>query len=207
MQLKSLLSISGIVASIESILNQIGCYTMKWNLTNLQALTPGTEVVQLLSEGCENRVDGGKDGRALSGGQQELGDDGNDANGWLGTNWWQGLIEWSHAEAIDQLGGLHGITRGHIESRHIPLDVVVADHGDEPGHLDEEEETLLKLLWTILTEVVLSSIPEMIHVGGMKTNNDLYLNVMGRGGVGWVWTTANNYSLYFSLQRLMQPGS
>ena len=59
------------------------------------------------------------------------------------------------AGTSEHLRVLHGVTRGNIESGHIPLDVVVADHRDEAGHLEAGKDLLREDL---------GSRPEATHV-------------------------------------------
>ena len=111
-------------------------------VSNLKLGARRTEAREFLGEAGQHWIDRREDCSAFSGQQHELGDARHDALTRLWSDADQGRVEVGDQIAVDDLGTLHGLARGHVEAGHIPPNVAVADHRDEPGHPDDDDEKL-----------------------------------------------------------------
>ena len=121
---------------------------MSNNESHLQSLSTAAEVIKLLSEGCQDGVDGREDRAAVAGSHQELGDGRHDADGGLWANRLQSCIQWCQNGTVNDLRLLHGLARCQIESGHVPADVVVTDDRNHPWHHDEVEPRWIRTMKT-----------------------------------------------------------
>ena len=61
--------------------------------------------------------------------EKELGDGSQDQNGALGSDGIQRGIEGGHHGAVDDLRGLHRLSRGHVESSHVTANISITNDG------------------------------------------------------------------------------
>ena len=85
--------------------------------------------MELGGQGRENWIDRRKDGAAIATAEKELGDGSQDQDGALGSDGIQRGIEGGHHGAVDDLRGLHGLSRGHVESSHITANISITNDG------------------------------------------------------------------------------
>ena len=97
---------------------------------NLEIRPWVAETNDLMGEVSQKRVDWREDGSAVAGGQQEVGDRGHDADGGVGPNVVEDSADGTGAVVVEDLSGLHGLSRCDIESGHISSDISVTHYGD-----------------------------------------------------------------------------
>ena len=109
---------------------------------NLDSWMSLAENRQRWEERGERRVNRGEDGAAVTSWQKQVGNCCNDANRGLGPHLAQGLLNGGHPKVVDDLGSLHHLTGGDVESGHIPANIGGADNRKKSGtHLQDEVET------------------------------------------------------------------
>ena len=110
-------------------------------LNYLECLSSATKWAKLLGDAGQNWIDGRKDGAALPGRQQKLGDARHEAYAWLGPDTRQSGIKGGDGVAVDDLSALHGLPRSDVQAGHIAADIPVPDNREQPGgghHLTSE---------------------------------------------------------------------
>ena len=78
----------------------------------------------------QNRINRGKDGAAVAVGHDGVCDGSEDADGGLGSDLVQGLVNGWQPQEVDDLGILHSLSWCDIQSGHVAPDICVTDDGD-----------------------------------------------------------------------------
>ena len=92
----------------------------------------GAKATDLGDEGRQHRVDGRMKGSTETIWQDELGQGRHDEDRGLSPDLGKSGIEGWSSEAVDDLGRLHGLAGSDVQPRHVALDIVVTNDGEEP---------------------------------------------------------------------------
>ena len=110
----------------------------KWNAC-LQVRTVGTQAVHLRSECGQHRIIRGVDGTTVAAGEEELCDGGQDEHLGLGTNLVQPGVHVGHRAAVEDLGRLHNLAGGHVQSSHITSNILITNNGEQTTNRHRKE--------------------------------------------------------------------
>ena len=109
---------------------------------DLKRRPEGTKARELGSDIGKNGIDRWKDGAAVSTADDELGHGGEDQHGGVGANLVQSVIQGRQMNAVDELGRLHWLPGGDVESGHIATEIGVTDHRKKLGNRQFEDARL-----------------------------------------------------------------
>ena len=103
-------------------------------MTNLQRWPGDAESHDPVAKGRQRWIDGGEDSPTVSPRDQQVCDGSDDADLGLGPHFLKSHVDRTVAEVVDDLGGLHGLAGGHVESGHIPANVAISDDSKKPAN-------------------------------------------------------------------------
>ena len=98
-------------------------------MANLKAGSKSAEPAELVGKRWQDRIDRGEYGATISAAEEKLGDRGQDQHGGFGPDGVQRGIKAGHQGAVDDLGGLHNLPRGHVQSGHVTTNICITNNG------------------------------------------------------------------------------
>ena len=106
-----------------------------------------TEVRERSEEVRENWIDWSIDCATIAVGEKWFCNAGEDADGWLGPDLRQGLVDWRHPVVVNDLGVLHDLAGSDIEPGHIATNVGISDDGENPArHVEKSWKSFWKVI-------------------------------------------------------------